>query len=60
MGINIWYDFDEEPTVNYVTRSGRVYQPIEKDIAKEKEVTKEVATKESEPIAHIEEDSVLK
>ena len=25
MGINIWYDFDEEPSVNHMTISGRVY-----------------------------------
>ena len=56
MGINIWYDSDEEPSVNYVTRSWRVYQPTEKDMVKGKEVT----MKESEPIAQIEEDSVLK
>ena len=34
MGINIWYDYDEEPLVNYVTRSERVYQPAEKDMVK--------------------------
>ena len=36
MGINIWYDSDEKPSVNYVTRSGRVYQPTEKDMIKGK------------------------
>ena len=47
MGINIWYDSDEELSVNHVIRSGRVYQLAEKDMVKGKEVAKEVATKES-------------
>ena len=36
MGINIWYDSDEELSINHVTRSGRVYQPTEKDMIKGK------------------------
>ena len=58
--INIWYDFNEEPSVNHVTMSGRVYRPAEKDMVKGKEVTKKVTTKESEPTVQVEEDSVLK
>ena len=60
MGINVWYDSDEEPSFNHVTRSGRVYQPTEKDMVKGKKVAKEVATKESEPAIQVEEDAVLK
>ena len=60
MEFNIWYDSDEELSVNHVTRSGRVYQSIEKDMVKGKEVSKEVTMKESEPTPQVEEDSVLK
>ena len=60
MRINIWYDFNEEPSVNHVTRSGRVYRLAEKDMVKGKEVVKEVTTKESEPVVQVEEDLVLK
>ena len=60
MRINVWYDFDKEPPVNLMIRSGRVYQSTEKDTVKEKEVVKEVTTKESEPAIQMEEDSVLK
>ena len=60
MGINVWYDSDEETLVNHVNKSGRVYQPIEKDMVKGKEVAKEVTTKESESAIQVEEDSVLK
>ena len=56
MGITIWYDSDEEPLVNHVTKSGKVYQPAEKNMVK----GKEVAIKESEPTAQVEEDLVLK
>ena len=51
MGINIGYDSNEELQVNHVTKSGRVYQPTEKDIVKGKEFSKEITMKESEPIA---------
>ena len=51
IGINIWYDSDEEPSVNHVTKSRRVYHPTEKDTIKGKKIAKEVATKESEPTA---------
>ena len=60
MGITIWYDSNEERSINHVTRSGRVYQPTEKNMVKGKEVIKEVVTKESEPTTQVEEDSVLK
>ena len=60
MEINLWYDFDEELSVNNMTRSRRVYQPAEKDMVKGKKVAKEVATKESESTIQVEEDSVLK
>ena len=59
MGIKVWYDSDEETSVNHVTRSGRVYQLIEKDMVKGKEVSKEVITKESESAIQVEDDSVL-
>ena len=51
MGINIWYDSDEEPLVNHVTRSGKVYHPTEKDMVKAKDVSKEVTIKENEHAA---------
>ena len=38
MGINVWYDSDEEPSVNHLTRSGRLYQPIEKDMVRERKL----------------------
>ena len=46
IGINIWYDSDKELLVNYITRSGRVYQSIEKDMVKGKEVAKKVHKRE--------------
>ena len=60
MGIDIWYDYDEELSVNHVTTSGRVYHPVEKEMVKGKEVAKEVTVKESEPATQTKEDSVLK
>ena len=60
IGINVWYDSDEEPSINHMTISGIGYQSVEKDTVKGKEVTKEVTTKESEPTVQVEEDLVLK
>ena len=47
LGINMWYDSNEKPSVNHVTKSGRVYQHTEKDMVKGKEVAKEFTAKES-------------